>query len=114
MLGRFRFAMQGLMATVKTERSFRSHIISAVLVLALLMLTRPAPLWWAILLLASGFMMATELVNTAVEKLIDYLHPAQHEVVGVVKDTLAGAVFISCAAGAVALAAFLCTLFSGH
>lgn len=107
MLGRFRFAMQGLRAAIKTERSFRDHLICAALVVLLLLFTHPAPIWWAALLLASCFMMATELVNTAVEKLIDYIHPAQHPVIGIVKDTLAAAVFVSCVAGACVLIAFL-------
>jgi diacylglycerol kinase (ATP) len=109
MLGRFRFAMQGLRATIKTERSFRSHLVAAVLVAALLLLTRPAPLWWALMLLAMAVMMTVELINTAVEKLADFIHPGQHETIGYVKDTLAAAVFMSCAAGAIVLAAFLWT-----
>ena len=110
MLGRFLFAWNGLKNTVMTERSFRSHMIAAALTVLLLIITRPAPVWWAILLLAAGIMMAVELVNTAVEKLIDYIHPAQHPVIGIVKDTLAAAVFISCSGATLALAAFIWTL----
>ncbi len=39
-------------------------------------------------------MIALEPINTAVEKLIDHVHPDQHAIVGIVKDTLAGAVLV--------------------
>ena len=103
---RFRYALAGIKASIRTERSFRAHIIVAVFVVAVLLVTRPAPFWWAALLLAVGVMMVAELVNTAVEKLVDHLHPDQHEIIGTVKDTPAGAVLVACTAGALVFVAF--------
>jgi diacylglycerol kinase (ATP) len=104
---RFGYALQGIQASIRTERSFRAHIAVAVFVVAVLLVTRPAPLWWGLMLLTTSVMMAVELVNTAVEKLVDFIHPGQHEVIGVVKDTLAGAVLVVCTAGVFVFAAFL-------
>lgn len=101
------YALQGLKATIRSERSFRAHLMSAAFVIVVLLATRPAPVWWALLLLATGLMMVAELINTAVEKLVDFIHPGQHEVIGVVKDTLAAAVFVSCTAGGLVFLAFL-------
>ncbi|MET0370457.1 MAG: diacylglycerol kinase [Sphingobium sp.] len=36
---------------------------------------RPAPIWWAIVLLVSTLVMAFEVLNSALERLIDHLHP---------------------------------------
>lgn len=47
-----------------------------------------------LLLLTSGGVLTAELINTAVEKLVDHLHPDQHPVLKIVKDTLAGAVLV--------------------
>ena len=39
--------------------------------------------------------LAVELLNTAIEKLCDHLYPAQHEVIGYVKDLGSAAVLMS-------------------
>jgi undecaprenol kinase len=104
---RFQFAWAGLKATVRSERSFRTHIGAFAFVVCLLLFTRPPAIWWALMLLTCGLMMAIELINTAVEKLVDHIHPDQHEIIGVVKDTLAGAVLLACAGAVCVLLAFL-------
>jgi undecaprenol kinase len=104
---RFQFALAGLKESWRSEKSVRAHIAVGVAVLTLLLVTHPAPLWWALLLLAWGLMLAVELVNTALEKLVDHLHPDQHAIIGVVKDTLAAAVLVMCVIGGVVLLAFL-------
>jgi undecaprenol kinase len=109
-LQRFQYAWAGLKASWRSEKSFRTHVAALAAILFLLVLLRPAAAWWALLLLASACAIAIELVNTAVEKLVDYLHPQQHEVIGIVKDTLAGAVLVACTAEAVLVAVFLCSL----
>jgi undecaprenol kinase len=52
------------------------------------------------------------LVNTAVEKLIDHVHPDQHEIVGIVKDTLAGAVLTLSVTSLLTFAAFVVSLLT--
>ena len=107
---RFGFAWAGLKLSWQTERSFRTHIVGAVFVFIVLAATRPAPIWWAILFLAAGAVIALEAINTAVEKLIDHVHPDQHEIVGVVKDTLAGAVLVTSFTALLVFAAFVVSL----
>lgn len=58
---------------------------------------------WAAVLLASALVIGLEAVNSAVERLIDHLHPAEHTEVGLAKDMLAGAVLVA-ALSALALA----------
>jgi len=110
-LRRMCFALAGIRESWRSEKSFRAHVAVFLGVLMLLLATRPAPLWWAMLLLADGAMMAMELINTAVEKLVDHIHPDQHSIIGVVKDTLAGAVLLSCCTGGCVLLAFLWSLW---
>ena len=83
----------------------------AALAFLALLLFRPAPIWWAIVALTSALVLALELVNSAVERLIDLLHPAIHPEIKAIKDMLAGAVLvISCAALVVALALALASV----
>jgi undecaprenol kinase len=64
-------------------------------VLVLLGLTRSPLLWWAVMAVTIGLVMATELLNTAIEALADHLHPQQHEAIKITKDVAAAAVLVS-------------------
>jgi undecaprenol kinase len=106
---RLRQALSGIVASLRCENSFRTHAIGLVFVIVVLLATRPAPIWWATLLLTSGCVLAIELINTALEKLIDHLHPDQHPSLKIVKDTLAGAVLVMSVIALVVFGAFLWT-----
>jgi len=54
-----------------------------------------------IIILCSGVVIAAELFNTAIEKLVDLVSPQQHPVAGQVKDIAAGAVLVCAATAAI-------------
>jgi diacylglycerol kinase (ATP) len=102
---RLRFALAGLGAAVRSERSLRFQLFALVVVMALLAVLRLEPLWWALVGLAAFGVLSAELFNTALEHLADHLHPETHPQVRLVKDIAAGAVLMAaCAAVVVALA----------
>ena len=111
-LHRLGYALAGLRISFRTERTFRTLVAGLAFVVPVLLATRPAPIWWAILLLTAGAVVALELVNTAVEKLIDHVHPDQHAIVGIVKDTLAGAVLTMSVTSLLVFAAFVVSLLT--
>jgi len=45
--------------------------------------------------LAIGLVLSIEGLNTAVEKIADFIHPDYHESIGFIKDIAAGAVFFA-------------------
>jgi diacylglycerol kinase len=47
-----------------------------------------------VLFFAVALVFATEITNTAIEKLLDVVHPESHYQIAYVKDALAGAVLI--------------------
>lgn len=112
-LRRLSFALAGLCAAWRSENSFKFHIAATGGVLAVLVWQRPAPLWWAVAALAVAGVIAAELLNTAIERLADHLHPQQHAAIKVVKDCAAGAVLVACLAALAVAAAFLYTLVRG-
>ncbi len=106
LLRRLGFALTGLQTTWRTEQSFKVHVVATAAVLGVLLWLEPAPVWWAIVTLTVAFVLATEIVNTALEGLADHLHPEQHPAIKAVKDCAAGAVLVASVA-ALAVAAAL-------
>ena len=100
------FALAGLLHGLSAEKSIRFEAVVLVLVLVVLVIFRPEPLWWAAVALASAGVLAAELLNTAIEALADHLSPEFHPQIRVVKDCAAAAVFVS-VIGALAVAAAL-------
>ena len=103
---RLRFAIAGLAYAVAAERSIRTQLLAVLVVLGALLYWRPGPLWWALVLLVSAAVLAAELLNTAVERLADLLHPQQHPQIRVIKDCAAAAVLVL-SIGALCVAAAL-------
>jgi diacylglycerol kinase (ATP) len=106
-LRRLGFALAGIRSAWRSEHSFKFQVVAAAGVLAVLPLLRPAPIWWAVVSLTVAAVIATELLNTALEFLVDRLHPDEHPTIKIVKDCAAGAVLVASCAALVVAAAFL-------
>jgi diacylglycerol kinase (ATP) len=78
----------------------RSHFIAAVLVLLLALFLRVTMLEFALLSLSILFVLCAELINTAIETVVDLVSPEFHLLAKIAKDTAAGAVLLAaCGAG---------------
>lgn len=104
---RLGFARNGIAAAWRTEASFRWQVAAAGAIVAVLLLVRPEPGWWAILLLLAVLVPALELLNTALERVIDRLHPDYHPELEVAKDCAAGAVLLLAIGSVAVFAAFV-------
>ena len=105
-------AFNGIVFTFKTESNFRFHCYSAIAVLFFFLFLQPRLLWWALISICIGLVIAAELSNTAMETLLDYSHPEIHPAVGKVKDIMAGMVLgLSLLAVIVGVLAIIDTLF---
>lgn len=88
-----RFAVAGIRHGWATQRNFRIEcVLGGLTLLAALWLRTPI----APVLLACGLVLGLELLNTALEALVDLVSPEQHRLAKVVKDTAAGAVLLAC------------------
>lgn len=88
------FALAGLQSAWHREASFRTQSAFAGAAIVALVLLRPAPIWWAIVVLVSAIILALELLNSAIEGVIDLLHPGLHPEIKIIKDMVAGAVLV--------------------
>lgn len=107
---RLSYSLQGIRSAWKQEASFRTQAWMALGVLAVLIALRPAALWWALLLMNCGLVLAAELFNTALEQTLDHLHPEIHPAIKVAKDCAAGAVLVFSLSAAATFVAFLWSL----
>ncbi len=86
--------VQGVYTAWREERSFRYQALGMVAMVAVLIILRPEPLWWALALLSSLLVLTVELINSALEVLIDHLHPTVHPAIKKAKDMSAGSVIV--------------------
>lgn len=98
----FGHALNGVGRTWLHERNFRIHVTVAIAVAALAIALRVSLAEGAILVLAMGLVFASELLNTAIEALVDLVSPEYHEAARTSKDAAAGAVFLSALTAAIA------------
>jgi diacylglycerol kinase (ATP) len=73
----------------------RNHFIAAMVVLLLALFLRVGPLEFTLLAISILFVLFAELLNTAVEALVDLVSPGFHPLAKVAKDTAAGAVLVA-------------------
>jgi len=71
------------------------HLLATILVIALGFVLNIEPIQWVALSFAIGLVLVAEIINSAIEQLVDLLHPDRNEKAGAIKDMAAGAVLIS-------------------
>ena len=91
----FRYAFAGIWYTFKTQRNAQIHMGIALVVVILGLALDLDHTEWAILALTTGFVWATEMLNTVAEAAMDYATTEFDPQVKIVKDVAAGAVLIS-------------------
>lgn len=96
--GRFKslgFALKGAIKLATTEHSVMVQSSIAVLLVFAGFYFEISREEWMFQTLAIGLVLAIEGLNTAVEKVADFIHPEFHEKIGFIKDIAAGAVFFA-------------------
>ena len=91
---RLGFAVDGIRAAWRRERNFRIQLVFAGALVGLLLALRPGFYWAAILLMVAALVLSAEMINSALEALIDHLHPDIHPEIRIIKDMAAGAVLV--------------------
>jgi undecaprenol kinase len=92
---RLGFAFAGIGTVWRREKSFRSQCLLGLVGAAMTAALRPGWAWAALIALAIGLVLALEMVNGALEYLIDRIHPELHDEIKHAKDAAAGAVLLA-------------------
>ena len=87
-----RCALNGLSTAIESEKNFKAYLIH-------ILVTTPFNIWlgfsmieWVIYIVCVLGVFAMECVNTAIERLCDYLTQEKDENIKIIKDIAAGAV----------------------
>ncbi len=92
----FKYAWQGVSYAFRTQRNFRIHVMVGSLAVSLAIALSLPPVELAVIMLTCGIVLTTELVNTALESVVDLtVEQTYHELAKIAKDCAAAAVLIS-------------------
>jgi diacylglycerol kinase (ATP) len=94
-------AIEGILWTVKTQKHMRWHFVSAAATLFLALFFKIPTVDFLLLALAITLVLFAEIINTAVEVVVDLVSPDYHPLAKKAKDVAAGAVLLATSGAAV-------------
>ena len=97
----FGFAFEGIFNTIRSERNIKIHLFATIMVVIFGFLLKISYVEWLICLLLFGLITSLELVNTAVEAVVDLATQERQALAKKAKDAAAGAVLYSAIIAAV-------------
>ncbi len=105
-------AVEGFIHVVRHERNMRIHFFLAFFILLVAVFVGVQRTDWLILCFATCLVLMAEMINTAIEEMLNLLHPKYHKTVGLIKDISAGMVLVA-AANALILGFFIFSKYWG-
>ncbi len=91
----FGYAFEGIWTGIVRERNMKIHCLAIIFVTLAGTLFEITPVEWCICLLLFGLVAGLELVNTAVEAVVDLVTEEKKPLAKLAKDTAAGAVLFA-------------------
>jgi undecaprenol kinase len=90
----FSYALTGIKIALSAERNMRIHFIVSLLIIGCSLFFSISKLEWLFVIVAIGGIFSLELMNTAIERVVDLVTKEYHPLAKQAKDLAAGAVFI--------------------
>ena len=91
----FSFAWSGIRELVVREHNARIHLVATAGVIVAGVVFRVSIVEAAVLAVVTGIVWITELFNTCIERVMDFIHPEEHPGIKFIKDLAAGAVLVA-------------------
>jgi diacylglycerol kinase (ATP) len=91
----FGFAFQGLKTVLREEHNARIHALAAVGVILLGFGLNISKGEWLAITIVIGFVFVTEILNTAIENIADFVSPEKNSAIKKIKDLAAAGVLVS-------------------
>ena len=90
----FKYAIEGIIYAFKFEQNIIVHTFVMILVIILGIVLKISYFEWLICLILFGLVIATELINTSIEAIVDLACPKINPLAKIAKDTASGAVLV--------------------
>ena len=90
----FKYAIEGIIYAFKYEQNIIVHTLVMALVIMLGIIVKISVFEWLICLILFGLVIATEMINTSIEAVVDLACPKKHPLAKIAKDTASGAVLV--------------------
>ncbi len=94
-------AIEGILYAARTQKHMRNHFLTALVLLLTLLIMRVSTLEFILIAICVSFVLFAELMNTAIEVVVDMVSPDFHPLAKVAKDVAAGAVLVAAIGAAV-------------
>jgi len=91
----FKHAFQGVCYTFVKERNMKIHVAAAAFIILLALWLGVSKIELTILCLTIAMVICFELINTAIEVMVDFIVDVYHPRAKIIKDVSAGVVFVS-------------------
>lgn len=95
LLKSFLYAIKGIMYCINNERNMRIHICICVLLSIFSYCYKVTSSEFIAIIICMGFVVSSEMLNTAIETLVNLASPSYHSLAKAAKDIAAGSVMIS-------------------
>jgi len=105
-LGGLGFAIKGIQSAIVSEFNLKVHFFVAIVVSIIGLVVGLSRMECIVIVLCFALVIASELLNTAIEKLVNLVSPEQNPKAGLIKDIAAGGVLV-CAFAAAAVGLFI-------
>ena len=92
LINSFKYAIQGILSSFKTERNMKIHIFIMILVIIAGVILTINKYEWIACILCFAIVISGELFNTAIETVVDMVMPYKNDKAKIAKDIAAGAV----------------------
>lgn len=91
----FKYALNGLIILFREEHNARIHLIAAIIAVLISYFLRISYGEWVAVILAIAFVFTTEIINSSIERIADFISPETNDSIKQIKDLSAAAVLIS-------------------
>ena len=90
-----KYAAKGFWILITSENSIIAQVIIGIIMTIVGFLMNISATEWLFQIFAIGLVLVAESLNTAIEKIADFIHPEYHKQIGRIKDISAGAAFFA-------------------
>ena len=101
LINSFKYAFQGIGTVIKKERNMKIHITMMILVIISGIIFKISTMEWFTCIILFALVIGSEMINTAIETVVDLVMPNINDKAKITKDSAAGAVLVQAIAASI-------------